>query len=55
MTKLDETTSYGSLFNLAVSSKLPIAFFTEGQNIFGNLRPGQAGNLIEMLFNEDRR
>jgi flagellar biosynthesis protein FlhF len=54
MTKLDETTSYGSLFNLAANSKLPIAFFTEGQNIFGNLRPGQANNLIEMLFNEDR-
>src|SRR5699024_2876042 len=49
-TKVDETESYGSLFNLSVNEKLGIAYLTNGQNVPDDLLEANAKVLTEMLL-----
>lgn len=50
LTKTDETGSFGSSFNFAWLSKLPLYFFTSGNQIFNNLKPGNPDQLVTALF-----
>jgi len=52
LTKLDETQTFGSSFNLAWRSGLPLAFFTTGPQALGDLQPAQARLLVNALFGE---
>lgn len=49
-TKVDETESYGSLFNLSVNEKLGIAYLTNGQNVPDDLLEANAKVLTDMLL-----
>lgn len=51
-TKLDETNSLGSLYNLAWKSQIPVAFYVTGRRILDDLRPATASRLIKTLLGE---
>jgi flagellar biosynthesis protein FlhF len=50
LTKLDETSSYGSVFNVACKAKLPIAYFTMGQSIPDDIEQADPVKLAQMLL-----
>jgi len=50
-TKLDESTSYGSIFNHAIRFKLPLAYLTTGQNVPDDIENASRDRLIDLLLN----
>ncbi|MDR1204495.1 MAG: flagellar biosynthesis protein FlhF [Peptococcaceae bacterium] len=50
LTKLDETSFFGSIFNVACKSKLPIAYFTTGQSIPDDIEQADPVKLAQMLL-----
>lgn len=50
-TKLDESTSYGSVFNHAIRFKLPMSFLTTGQNVPDDIEKASRERLIDLLLN----
>jgi len=50
-TKLDESTSYGSIFNHSIRFKLPIAYLTTGQNVPDDIETASRDRLIDLLLN----
>jgi flagellar biosynthesis GTPase FlhF len=50
ISKLDETLIYGDVFNFALRTQLPIAFFTYGIHILGNLHLRDASPLVNALL-----
>lgn len=50
-TKLDESTSYGSIFNHAIRFKLPLAYLTTGQNVPEDIEQASRERLIDLLLN----
>lgn len=53
ITKLDETTSYGSLYNIAKRSGKPISFITTGQNVPDDIKVPNKEDLIRFIFGEE--
>jgi flagellar biosynthesis protein FlhF len=51
-TKMDETSSFGALYNLSLRSQLPFTYFTQGAQIVGDLLPAAASRLVHALFTE---
>jgi flagellar biosynthesis protein FlhF len=50
VTKVDETSSFGNVYNLAHHSQLPLTYFTTGNSPVGNLRSANSADLIDALF-----
>ncbi len=50
-TKLDESTSYGSIFNHAIRFKLPLTYLTTGQNVPDDIENASRDRLIDLLLN----
>lgn len=50
VTKLDETYRYGSVYNVARKSQLPLTYFTTGKEAFGNLEIASSKRLVAALF-----
>jgi len=55
ITKMDETRSYGSIFNVLCRSKLPITYFTTGTRVLEDLRPANIHDFVMALFKEEVR
>ena len=51
-TKVDETSNYGSLYNLVYQKKYPIAYFANGQNIPDDIEVAEPQKLVQMLMKE---
>ncbi|MCL1940420.1 MAG: flagellar biosynthesis protein FlhF, partial [Synergistaceae bacterium] len=49
-TKLDETTSYGSIFDIADKLGKPFSFFTAGQNVPNDIEVASGEYLCRMIF-----
>ena len=49
-THLDETNTYGNLFNLSWMSRLPLIYFSSGTRVLDDLAPAQAEILVEAIF-----
>jgi flagellar biosynthesis protein FlhF len=49
-TKLDETTSFGPIFNEAVRTGMPLSFFATGQRIPEDLEEVAAARLTSMIL-----
>ena len=54
-TKLDETVSYGALFNVLKSLDRPISFFTTGQNVPNDIEVASKARLAELLMGAEVR
>ncbi|MBU2512098.1 flagellar biosynthesis protein FlhF [bacterium] len=50
-TKLDESTSYGSIFNHSIRFKLPLTYLTTGQNVPDDIENASRERLIDLLLN----
>ena len=49
-TKLDETTSYGNIFNLKLFTAAPLSYFTFGQNVPDDIEVVNAQRLVKQLL-----
>ncbi|MBN1267474.1 MAG: hypothetical protein JXA25_18420 [Anaerolineales bacterium] len=54
LTKLDETGTYGSIFNFASRSGIPLAYFASGPDVFDDLRPANPARLVDALMGDSR-
>lgn len=52
VTKMDETNSFGSVYNLGLRSQLPFAYFSYGSRVMDDLVPAAASRLVQALFTE---
>ena len=50
-TKLDEGLNFGSLFNFTVRNRLPISYFTSGQQVPEDLEVARPERVISLIFN----
>jgi flagellar biosynthesis protein FlhF len=50
LTKLDETSTAGNVYNLAARSRLPLMYFSAGPGVLDGLQPANAGRLVSTLF-----
>jgi flagellar biosynthesis protein FlhF len=50
LTKLDETATLGSVFNLAWNSRLPLLYFSAGPRALEDFEPAQAAKLVRALL-----
>jgi len=50
-TKLDESTSYGAIFNHAIRFKKPVAFLTTGQKVPEDIEVASKERLVDLLLN----
>ena len=53
-TKLDETSYYGSVYNIACRSKYPLSYFTNGQNIPDDIETANPAKLVQLLMKEQQ-
>jgi flagellar biosynthesis protein FlhF len=51
VTKFDETNSFGNIFSLSIESRLPLSYFSTGQEVPDDLMPASSDFLIECIFN----
>lgn len=52
ITKLDETTSYGTILNASYLSKLPIRYLTNGQNVPDDIKTVSKDEIINLIIGE---
>lgn len=50
LTKLDETSRFGSLYNAAFRSEVPLAYFTTGQSVPEDIEEATYERLLDCLF-----
>ncbi len=50
LTKLDETASLGSVFNLAASCRLPVLYYSAGPRVLDEFLPAQPARLVRALL-----
>jgi len=53
VTKLDETSVYGSLYNIAKMSNKPIRFITTGQNVPDDIKNPSKDEIVKFIFGEE--
>ncbi|MDP4087920.1 MAG: flagellar biosynthesis protein FlhF [Bacillota bacterium] len=53
ITKLDETTTYGSLINILGSAKKPLNYVTTGQNVPDDIKKITAEDLCKLILGEE--
>ena len=53
ITKLDETSVYGSLYNIERMSQKPIRFITTGQNVPDDIQSPDKDGIIRFIFGEE--
>ncbi len=52
-TKLDETSSYGTILNVIRDFDLPLSFFTTGQNVPNDIEVARGDRFVNLLLNND--
>jgi flagellar biosynthesis protein FlhF len=52
LTKLDETGTFGSVFNLAWKTQLPLVYYSFGPRVTDELIPARADTLVRAMFTE---
>ena len=50
-TKLDESSSYGSIFNSSINSKMPLSYFTMGQRVPEDIEVASKERVAELILN----
>ncbi|MDU5109259.1 MAG: flagellar biosynthesis protein FlhF [Clostridium sp.] len=53
ITKLDETTSYGCIYNIAKKSNKPISYITVGQNVPDDIKVPSKDEIIKLILGEE--
>jgi len=55
VTKLDEALQVGSIITVGYSSKLPLYYFSEGQEVPGSLKPASLSLIVERILYNGKR
>ena len=55
VTKLDESKSYGNVFSLIKKIKLPLSYFSVGQEVPDDIKVASSGFMIDCLFDGFKR
>lgn len=53
ITKLDETSVYGSIYNIVKMSNRPISYVTTGQNVPNDIKPADKKDLVSIISEEE--
>ena len=53
-TKLDESTTYGNIFNLLLRSKIPVSYFTNGQQIPEDIEVATVEKLVDLILGDEK-
>ncbi|MBU3142293.1 flagellar biosynthesis protein FlhF [Clostridium sp. CF012] len=53
VTKLDETSTYGSILNILETAQIPLSFVTTGQSVPDDIKELSADNLVSLILGED--
>ncbi|ERI91262.1 flagellar biosynthesis protein FlhF [Clostridiales bacterium oral taxon 876 str. F0540] len=53
ITKLDETSTYGSILNILDSAKKPLSFITTGQNVPDDIKSISSSEVASLILGED--
>ena len=53
VTKLDETSTYGSILNILEIAKTPLSFVSTGQNVPDDIKELSADKLVSLILGED--
>src|SRR5690606_38901071 len=51
MTKLDETSSFGGIFNVSVRNQLPLSYFTMGQRVPEDMEVATKERIADLILN----
>jgi flagellar biosynthesis protein FlhF len=51
-TKLDESSTFGSIVNLQIERKLPLSYFTKGQRVPEDIEPAHGKKVAELILGE---
>ena len=51
-TQMNETSTYGNVYQLAKKSQIPLAYFTTGIHLFNDMQLATARDLVDSLFGE---
>jgi len=54
-TKLDESTSYGNIFNQLIRSKIPVSYFTNGQQVPGDIENATLEKMVDLIINKHEK
>ena len=52
-TKIDESLSHGNILSLLLQKNIPVAYFTNGQNAFGDIEIANSKRLMNLIFPKD--
>jgi len=52
VTKLDESSSFGSIVNLQIDKKLPLSYLTRGQRVPEDIEPASGKKVAELILGE---
>ena len=52
LTKLDETNVFGSIFNIAWRTQIPLVYFTSGSRVVNDLIPAKVTQFVQAIFDE---
>jgi flagellar biosynthesis protein FlhF len=53
-TKLDESTSYGNMLNQLIRSKIPVSYFTNGQQIPEDIEIATLEKLVDLITDQEK-
>ena len=54
-TKLDESTSYGNIFNQLIRSKIPVSYLTNGQQVPEDIENATLEKLVDLIINKHEK
>ena len=54
-TKLDESTSYGNKLNQLIRSKIPVSYFTNGQQVPEDIEIATLEKLVDLIINKHKK
>lgn len=54
-TKLDESTSYGNIFNQLIRSTIPVSYFTNGQQVPEDIENATLEKLVDLIINKHEK
>jgi len=53
VTKLDETSTYGSILNILEAAQVPLSFVSTGQNVPDDIKELSADKIVSLILGED--
>ena len=54
-TKLDESTSYGNIFNQLIRSKIPVSYLTNGQQVPEDIETATLEKMVDLIINKHEK